>query len=154
MQGRTKNRPGPFPLRDVIFPSRRITARSYSFTIWIEETKNAEKKIIQTLWIYKGLTFTVLIREKGKKIMTRMNEKTAKMVPATPKPSTSSSTADKATLTVGTNFAAGLTLVRRCCMDSSRLIFAHLNFQTSFCSHYSINHTQLATVVYFRILFY
>lgn len=39
MQGKMKNRPGPLALREVILPSLRITALSYSFTIWNEESE-------------------------------------------------------------------------------------------------------------------
>lgn len=34
-----KNKPGPLGLRCVIFPSLKMTARSYSFTVWRSETQ-------------------------------------------------------------------------------------------------------------------
>ena len=35
VQGKIKNKPGPFAPPSIILPNRKITARSYSFTIFI-----------------------------------------------------------------------------------------------------------------------
>ena len=74
--------PGPFAFFDTSLPSRRITALSYSFTICQRGADLATEHITSQQHHMQGateLTFTLQMREKGKRKMMRRKEKKARM---------------------------------------------------------------------------